>query len=267
MNGRLESLLWGHWAASVAATFPGEDIMLLEPLAMYFEPIGGYGYGYGAAFGAWIGALILTSLLPVIIMYVLWSLFAMKLFEKAGVQGKWRAWVPVYSQMVFYKLGDINPWLILIIGIPSAVLLVIWIGSLGFIALSILTIMAIVRISQRAKGEAAWVALPGGLPGLGTIVWLGIMAFTKTPWKADLEPAAWSQTFLADKTQWEGVPSYAAGATQAGGYPQQPGGYTPPPAPPAPPAGGPTPPPAGGPTPPPAGGPAVPPAPPTPPQV
>ena len=30
------------------------------------------------------------------------------------MQGKWRAWVPVYKSMVFSKLGDLSPWLILI---------------------------------------------------------------------------------------------------------------------------------------------------------
>ncbi len=37
-----------------------------------------------------------SFLIPIIaIGYVLTSLFLMKVFEKAGVQGKWRAWVPV----------------------------------------------------------------------------------------------------------------------------------------------------------------------------
>ena len=33
----------------------------------------------------------------------------MRIFEKAGVQGKWRAWVPVYNTLMLAKLGDLNP--------------------------------------------------------------------------------------------------------------------------------------------------------------
>ncbi len=45
--------------------------------------------------------------------YVIGSFFLMRVFEKAGVQGKWRAWVPVYNLMVLAKLGDLSPWIML----------------------------------------------------------------------------------------------------------------------------------------------------------
>ena len=39
----------------------------------------------------------------------------MKIFDKAGVQGRWRAWVPVYNTLIFVKLGDLNPWWLLVL--------------------------------------------------------------------------------------------------------------------------------------------------------
>ena len=45
--------------------------------------------------------------------YVLTAFFFMKIFDKAGVQGKWRAWVPIYNTLIFVKLGDLNPWWLL----------------------------------------------------------------------------------------------------------------------------------------------------------
>ena len=42
----------------------------------------------------------------------------MKIFEKAGVQGRWRAWVPVYNIMIFVKLGDLKPWWMLVLSAP-----------------------------------------------------------------------------------------------------------------------------------------------------
>ena len=47
--------------------------------------------------------------------YIISSFFLMKIFEKAGVQGKWRAWVPMYNTMIFVKLGDLSPWWLLVL--------------------------------------------------------------------------------------------------------------------------------------------------------
>ncbi len=50
------------------------------------------------------------------------SFLYMKIFEKAGVQGKWRAWVPVYNGLIAAKLGDVSPWVVLIAIVASSVL-------------------------------------------------------------------------------------------------------------------------------------------------
>lgn len=103
------------------------------------------------------GGLVLPELLPqlfqiAVAFYVVGSWFLMKIFDKAGVQGRWRAWVPVYNMLVFAKLGDLNPWAMLI-AIAAGVLL----GSipgLGFI-IGLLPLAAIAQLVAHWSGDGA----------------------------------------------------------------------------------------------------------------
>ncbi|GAA2566686.1 DUF5684 domain-containing protein [Microbacterium binotii] len=260
----------------------------MSPYAYNYD----YGYSGAAAFGiffAFLGVFLLIAAAA----YVVSSIFYNKLFEKAGVEGKWRGWVPVYREMVFVKLGDLNPWWLLVLFgaafvlslIPYIGALISWIPSL---AATVYMVMAAYRVGQKLQKEGAWVVLYFFL----SIVWLGIMAYDKSRWNPQIAPAPWSRSFLADNVVWSGIPvqpgapapqgAYGApgaypppaGYAQPGGYPQQPGAYPQQPgayAPPAAPQPGAYPPPAY--TPPPAGGtpapsepatpPTAPPAPPT----
>ena len=169
--------------------------------------------------GAAIALLVLLPFFLIIaaIAYVLTSLFLMKIFEKAGVQGKWRAWVPVYNTMIFAKLGDLNPFLQLILW--AAGLLLYWIPVLGqliLLAAFVYQMLAAWRVGLKLQKEAVWLILYFFL----TIVWLGINAFDRSRWNPAVPPAPWAGNFLADKTVWEGVPVQSS-----------PAGYQPPPAP------------------------------------
>lgn len=210
-------------------------------------------YGTGAAaFAAFYAVVVVVSIIIGLIAYVISSFFYMKLFEKAGVQGKWRAWVPVYNTLVFAKLGDLSPWWLLILWGASIVLS--WvpvIGTLVAIAAAVYLILAAYRVQTKLGKEGPWIILYILL----AIVWLGIMALDRSRWNTAVPPAPWANNFLADKTVWDGIPVQApAGAQGAPGAYPPPAGYQAPPvgyqppapgyaAPPAPPAA-PTPPPA-----------------------
>lgn len=188
--------------------------------------------------------------------YVIFAWFLMRIFDKAGVQGKWRAWVPVYNTLIFVKLGDLNPWWLLILWGGTAVLG--WVPVIGWligIAAFVYTLLAAWRVGLKLQKEAVWLILYFFL----SIVWFGINAFDRSRWNTAIPAAPWAGNFLADKTVWQGVPvqapvgGYPANpVTQPapGAYPPPPAGYQPPPAPPAgytppaPPAGTPVPPPA-----------------------
>jgi len=227
-------------------------------------------YSDTGAAGAFIGVAILIGFIAAVAGYVLTSLFLMKIFEKAGVQGKWRAWVPVYNSMIFMKLGDLSPWLILYAF--GASLLLSWIpviGQLVGLASFVLMVLAAYRVGQKLQKEGAWVVLYIFL----AIVWLGIMAFDKSRWNPQIAPAGWAGNgFFGDRTVWDGIPVQPSAAPAPGAAPgygapqqgyQQPGyqqpapgyqqpapGYQPPAAPSTPPAAPAVPP----------AGPAVPPA-------
>lgn len=170
--------------------------------------------GAAAAAAALFGISVFLFILAVA-GYVVSSLFLMKIFDKAGVQGRWRAWVPVYNSMVFLKLGDLSPWLILYC-VGGGVLLS-WIG-IGFIfsaAAGVLMVLAAYRIGQKLQKDGAWVVLYIFL----SIVWLGIAAFDKSRWNTQIAPAPWAgNAFFGDRTVWDGVPAQATVAPAAPGY-------------------------------------------------
>lgn len=182
-------------------------------------------YYYDTGSAAIVGIAVLFGVIFAIAGYVLSSLFLMKIFEKAGVQGKWRAWVPVYNSMIFLKLGDLSPWLILYT--IGASLLLGWIPFLGqivVIASAVVMVLAAYRVGQKLQKEGAWVVLYIFL----SIVWLGIMAFDKSRWNSQIAPAPWAgNAFFGDRTSWEGIPMQSS-AQAAPGYGAAPQGYAPP---------------------------------------
>ena len=151
------------------------------------------------------GTLLFGSLLFSVAVYVVSAIFMAKVFAKAGVEGAWRAWVPVYNMIVFYKLGDLSPWLVLY-GMAGAVVLS-WVG-IGFLfslAVYVGSFFAAYRIGMKLGQESGLVAM-WLLPPL----WLIVMAGKKNPWNVNIPPAQWAGNgFLADKTVWEGIPSQA----------------------------------------------------------
>ena len=203
-------------------------------------------YNDGSGLAAILGllAVFFVILLPLLIaFYVLGSWFLMKVFQKAGVQGGWRAWVPVYNLMVFSKLGDLSPWLILY-AIGGSIVLGLIPGIGGFLgwilnlAAAAISLLAAWRVGLKLQKSPVWVVLYFFL----ALVWLGINAFDRSRWNPAVPAAPWAGNgFLGDRTEWAGVPSqlpvagYAAAPPAAAypppaGYDAPPAGYQPPPA-------------------------------------
>lgn len=189
--------------------------------------------------GAYLAVLLI--LLPILFLlavasYVVTAFFLMKVFEKAGVQGKWRAWVPVYNAMVFAKLGDVSPWVMLgAILIPSALSQVPVIGWLLSLASLAVAVAAGWRVGLKL-GKEWYLLLLWLVPGLGFIIWLGILAFDSSRWNTAIPASPWAGTsWLTDTTVWQGVPVQSGNTPPAGpgAYPPPPTGYQPP----APPTG------------------------------
>lgn len=211
-----------------------------------FENVGGSVVYYNDGGAGWLVALLFILLPLVLILavagYVLSSLFLMRIFEKAGVQGKWRAWVPVYNYLVFAKLGDTSPWVVL--GALVAYAVLSQVPVLGFV-LWLAYVAAIVlpswRVGLKLGREWYWLLL-WLIPGVGLLIWLGILAYDKSTWNPTVPAAPWAgNAFFSDRTTWSGIPAQAT--SPAPGYaapPAPPTGYAPPaaqpPASPEPPA-------------------------------
>lgn len=205
-----------------------------------------YDDGSGLAALAFLIVLLPILLISIFAGYIISSFFLMKIFEKAGVQGKWRAWVPIYNTLVAAKLGDVSPWAYLIVVVGSSVLSNI--PVIGFV-FGLLAVAASVVVAWRIglKFGKDWpLLLLWLIPGLGTLIWLGILAFGSARWNPAIAPAPWANTVAADKTVWDGIPVQPGQQVTGSGYGGP--GYG---GPAAPPATGPTPPPAAGTTPPP----------------
>ncbi|MFV0375197.1 large exoprotein [Microbacterium sp.] len=186
-------------------------------------------YGGIAAMFILFSALLLVA---GVVVYLVCSFFLMKVFEKAGVQGAWRAWVPVYNTMVFSKLGDLSPWIILIgYGVVIVLGAVPGLNSITVLVPAAVLAVAAWRVGLKLQKPGPWVILAVLLPP----VWLGILAFDRSRWNTAVPPAPWAGNgFFADSTVWEGVPVQTAAA--AGPTPPPPGAQYPAPPAPEPPA-------------------------------
>jgi hypothetical protein len=167
-----------------------------------------YTYDDGNGFAALAFLIVLLPLLLISIFagYIISSFFFMKIFEKAGVQGKWRAWVPIYNTLVAAKLGDVSPWAYLIVVVGASVLSNI--PVIGFV-FGLVALAASVVVAWRIglKFGKDWpLLLLWLIPGIGTLIWLGILAFGSARWNPAIAPAPWANTIAADKTVWDGVP-------------------------------------------------------------
>jgi hypothetical protein len=171
-----------------------------------------YGVGFGYAFFA---VYFFVIFLFAIAGYVLSSWFLMKIFDKAGVQGRWRAWVPVYNLLVFAKLGDLSPWVMLGAIVLS---LIPGLNYISWIAYVIVGVMAAYRVGL--KLQKPWpLLLLGLIPGVGVLIWLAINAFDGSRWNTSIAPAQWAgNSFFADRTVWDGVPVQPNGAGAMPGY-------------------------------------------------
>lgn len=179
------------------------------------------GYSDPTAVYAALAGVYLTIFIFAIAVWVVGSIFLMKIFEKAGVQGKWRAWVPIYNQMIFLKLGDLSPWLILITIAASIIPILNFFTGLASAAL---LVMAAWRVGLKLQKSAGWVVLYFFL----SLVWLGINAFDKSRWNPNIAPASWAGNgFFGDRTVWQGVPVQPSAQAPAAGY-GAPQGYQPP---------------------------------------
>lgn len=95
---------------------------------------------------ATIAGAFATYALVLLAFYVLIIVAQWKIFTKAGEKG-WKSLIPIYNMVIFYKISGLSPWLLLIY-------LLAWIPVVGYIAILVLSIVAMVKLGQ-AFGKSA----------------------------------------------------------------------------------------------------------------
>ncbi|MGP1386211.1 MAG: DUF5684 domain-containing protein [Thainema sp.] len=102
-----------------------------------------------------------------IIFYVVFAFLLQKILEKCRVDNTWFAWIPILNAYKIFEAGDNdNPilWTILLL-IPCVNIVAV-----------IFSIIAWVKICQKL-GKSPWLLLLFLIPGLGGLIFLGILAF------------------------------------------------------------------------------------------
>jgi hypothetical protein len=103
-----------------------------------------------------------------IIFYVIFAFLLQKILEKCGVENPWFAWIPILNIYKVFEAGDNNNpvlWTILTL-IPCV-----------NIVAAIYSIIAWVKICQKL-GKSPWLLLLWLIPGLGVLIFSGILAFS-----------------------------------------------------------------------------------------
>lgn len=119
-----------------------------------------------------LGALFAGSMLVVSIafslgMYIYMALTLMKTAQKLGAENAWYAWIPILNGVLLFKLGEQNPWLLLLLLIPG----------LGALIVGILAILATMKICEK-RGYDKLLGLLMLVPIASLILW-GMLAWGK----------------------------------------------------------------------------------------
>ncbi|MDE0545309.1 DUF5684 domain-containing protein [Microbacterium sp. C7(2022)] len=120
----------------------------------------------------------LVTFLLIVGVYVWTSLALGAVFRKSGDEA-WKAWVPIYNQVILLRLGGFSPLLLLLYLVPF----------FGATAVWILQIVSCHTIN-RAFG------LGGGMTVLAALlfpVWATVLGFGSARWVGDTPPGAWPQ--------------------------------------------------------------------------
>jgi hypothetical protein len=128
------------------------------------EELGALLGGATAIFG---GIMLLFSLVLGLGAYIFTALALMALAKRLGYENGWFAWIPLLNLALMFKMGDMNPLLVLLALIPG----------IGGLAVGIIAVIALMNICEK-RGYERLLGLLFLVP-LANIVLLGILAWGK----------------------------------------------------------------------------------------
>ena len=113
------------------------------------------------------GVMLFVSIICSLAMYIYMSLTLMKTAQKLGAENAWYAWIPILNGVLLFKLGEQNPWLLLLLLIPG----------LGALIVGILAILATMKICEK-RGYDKLLGLLMLVP-IGNLILWGMLAWGK----------------------------------------------------------------------------------------
>ena len=113
------------------------------------------------------GAMLFVSIISSLAMYIYCAIALMKTAQKLGAENAWYAWIPILNLVLLFKLGEQNPWLILLMLIPG----------IGALIVGILAIIATMKICEK-RGYDKLLGLLMLVPIASLILW-GMLAWGK----------------------------------------------------------------------------------------
>jgi len=119
------------------------------------------------------GTILFFTITVGVIFYVYTAITLQKIAKKLGEKDPWFAWIPVLNSILFFRLGNQSPWLLLLALVPG----------IGAFALSIISIIAMMKICEK-MGYDKLLGLLMLIPLAGLIL-LGVLAWGKTPKKTE----------------------------------------------------------------------------------
>jgi hypothetical protein len=120
--------------------------------------------GGAAIFG---GVMLVVSLLLGFGMYIFTSLALMTIAKRLNYENGWFAWIPILNIVLMLKMGDMNPWLVLLMLIPG----------LGGLAIGIIAIIALMNICEK-RGYDKLLGLLSIIP-IANLVLIAMLAWGK----------------------------------------------------------------------------------------
>lgn len=132
-----------------------------------YEELTDASVGAGILGALFAGSMLVVSIAFSIGMYIYMSLTLMKTAQKLGAENAWYAWIPILNIILLFKLGEQNPWLILLMLIPG----------IGALIVGILAIIGTMKICEK-RGYDKLLGLLMLVPIANLILW-GMLAWGK----------------------------------------------------------------------------------------
>ena len=123
--------------------------------------------GVGIIAALFGGVMLFVSIICSLGMYIYMALTLMKTAQKLKAEDAWYAWIPILNVVLLFKLGEQNPWLILLSLIPG----------IGTLVVAILSIIATMKVCEK-RGYDKFFGLLMLVPVGNLILW-GMLAWGK----------------------------------------------------------------------------------------